>query len=302
MSDTAGNSAGRESVADRERRILAFWESNGIFEKSEGGIPGSVWDRVRARLFGRRRFVFYDGPPFATGLPHYGHILASAVKDAIPRYKTMRGFAVRRRWGWDCHGLPLEVEMEKEIGSKSKKDIEAYGIEKFNAGICGFIFKYADEWKKIIPRIGRWVDMENDYRTVNTSYIESVWSVFHRLYTNGFVSRGFKSLHICPRCATTVSNTEVADSYEMLTDTAVFVAFPLKDEPGTNLVAWTTTPWTLFGNVALGVGEGIEYAVVESGGARYVVHENALHLFPDGRVVGSRRGADLVGSGVCAAV
>ena len=253
----------RETVSDREERILRFWRENKIFEKSEGRGEKRLLHRLLRIVSLKRRFIFYDGPPFATGLPHFGNILASIVKDAVPRYKTMRGYQVRRRWGWDCHGLPLEVEMEKKIGTKTKRDIEEYGIEKFNRGIRDTIFAFVDEWKKIIPRVGRWVDMENDYRTINTAYIESVWSVFHRLHKRGFVSNGFKSLHHCPRCSTAISNAEVADNYEPLTDTAVFVLFPLKDEPDTQLVAWTTTPWTLFGNVALGVDKKMEYAVIE---------------------------------------
>ena len=241
-----------------------------------------------------RQFVFYDGPPFATGLPHYGHILVSVVKDAIPRYKTMRGFSVRRRWGWDCHGLPLEVEMEKELGIHTKKDIEEYGIGKFNEKIRNVIFTYADEWKKIIPRVGRWVDMENDYRTVDTPYIESVWSVFHRLFKRGFVSKGFKSLHLCPRCSTVVSNAEVSDSYETLNDTAVFVLFPFKDNPTVNLVAWTTTPWTLFGNVALGIDREVEYDMIEKDGRKYIIHRSAAHHI-GGDLVSTHKGAEFEG-------
>ena len=287
---------GQESVSDREKRILGFWQNNRIFEKSEAGIRLSGWDAFRFRFLKKRPYIFYDGPPFATGLPHYGHILVSAVKDAVSRYQTMRGHTIRRRWGWDCHGLPLEVEMEKKIGSKTRKDIEAYGIEQFNSGIRETIFTYADEWKKIIPRIGRWVDMENDYRTVSTAYIESVWSIFHRLHENGFVSRGFKSLHLCPRCSTTVSNTEVADSYTTLNDTAVYVLFPRRDVSDEYLVAWTTTPWTLFGNVALGVDAELEYVVVEQDGKRYVMHENALHIFDNPTVVERKKGAAYVGT------
>ena len=287
-----------ETVADRERKTLAFWRDNHIFEKSERGIPRKFFKFfgfLEGFFFRRKNFVFYDGPPFATGSPHYGHILQSVAKDAIPRYKTMRGYRVRRRWGWDCHGLPVEVEMEKKIGSKSKKDIEAYGIEKFNQGIRDTIFTYADEWKKVIPRIGRWVDMENDYRTMTTSYMESVWSIFHRLYKNNFVGKGFKSLHLCPRCSTTVSNNEVAESYTTLTDTAVYILFPLKDDSSVSLVAWTTTPWTLFGNVALGIAADEEYAVVEESGKKYIVHRNMARMFKNGRQVETKKGSELVG-------
>lgn len=284
-----------EKVSDREERILRFWRENEVFEKSEGREKVGFLLRLLRMLFPKRRFIFYDGPPFATGLPHFGNLLASIVKDAVPRYKTMRGYQVSRRWGWDCHGLPLEVEMEKKIGTKTKRDIEEYGVEKFNRGIRDTIFTYIDTWKQIIPRIGRWVDMERDYRTISTSYIESVWSVFHRLHTRGFVSNGFKSLHFCPRCSTTISNAEVADAYEPLTDTAVHVLFPLKDEPDTYLVAWTTTPWTLFGNVALGVDVDMEYAVVEKDGKKYILHESAAAVVSGGTVVGSEKGSALLG-------
>lgn len=285
----------RETVAGREERVLRFWRENSIFEKSEGREKKSFLQRVTQKLIPKRQFIMYDGPPFATGLPHFGNILASIVKDVVPRYKTMRGYQVLRRWGWDCHGLPPEVEMEKKIGTKTKRDIEEYGIEKFNRGIRDTIFAYVDEWKQIIPRIGRWVDMENDYRTLNTPYMESVWSVFHRLHQRGLVSNGFKSLHLCPRCSTVISNAEVADSYEPLTDTAVYVLFPLKDDPNTCLVAWTTTPWTLFGNVALGVDENMEYTVVEREGKKYILHQDAAGIVEGGKAAGTKKGSELVG-------
>ncbi|MCY4577169.1 MAG: class I tRNA ligase family protein [Candidatus Kaiserbacteria bacterium] len=285
----------RETVASREERMLRFWREHAIFEKSEGREKKTLLQRVVQSIVPKRKFIFYDGPPFATGLPHFGNILASIVKDAVPRYKTMRGYQVRRRWGWDCHGLPLEVEMEKKIGTKTKRDIEEYGIEQFNRGIRDTIFTYADEWKKIIPRIGRWVDMDNDYRTLNTAYIESVWSVFRRLHTRGFVSNGFKSLHLCPRCSTAISNAEVADNYEALTDTAVYVLFPLKDDSNTHLVAWTTTPWTLFGNVALGVDEKMEYTVIEKEGKKYILHQSAADNIDGGTATGTKKGSELIG-------
>ena len=285
----------QETVSEREEKVLRFWNDNAIFEKSEGRDKKSIGSTIVDFFKNRKKFIFYDGPPFATGLPHFGNILVSIVKDAVPRYKTMRGYRMKRQWGWDCHGLPLEVEMEKKIGTKTKKEIDEYGIEKFNTGIRETIFQYTNEWKNIIQRIGRWVDMENDYRTINTPYIESVWSVFHRLHKNGFVSNGFKSLHLCPRCSTVISNAEVADSYELLSDTAVYVAFPLKEDPKTNLVAWTTTPWTLFGNVALGINKNLEYTVVEQGGKRYILQPSAAHILKDGKVTGAQKGSELIG-------
>ena len=284
----------RETAAEREKKILQFWKESAIFEKSEGRVPKGFFGTIMEFLRRKKEFIFYDGPPFATGLPHFGSILVGIVKDAVPRYKTMRGYTMRRRWGWDCHGLPPEVEMEKKIGTKTKKDIEEYGIEKFNRGIRETIFTYINEWKDIIPRTGRWVDMENDYRTIDTSYTESVWSVFRKLHKKNLVSNGFKSLHLCPRCSTPVSNAEVADNYELLNDTAVYVSFPLKEDPNINLVAWTTTPWTLFGNAALGVDKNLEYTVMEKDGKQYILHKSAADILKNGKKIGIKKGSELI--------
>lgn len=170
-------------AGSREEDILEFWNERSIFEKT------------LAKDAPNGEFVFYDGPPFATGLPHYGHILAGTIKDAIPRYKTMRGYRVRRHWGWDCHGLPLENEIEKELGLETKRDIEEHGIEQFNEAARAAVLRYADEWRRIVPRMGRWVDMERDYRTMDARYIESVWWVFKRLSDKKLVYEGYKSMH-----------------------------------------------------------------------------------------------------------
>ncbi len=237
--------------AEKESEILKFWQENKIFEKSmEKKAP-------------KGDYVFYDGPPFATGTPHYGHIVASLMKDVVPRFWTMNGFNVKRRWGWDCHGLPVENLVEKELELETKKDIE----EKI--GVCGFndacrnsVMKYADVWKKFIPRMGRWVDMEDDYKTLDINYMESIWWVFKTLYGKGLIYEGFKAMHICPRCNTTLSNFEVTQNYKDITDISVIAKFELADEPNTFILAWTTTPWTLPGNVALAMGEKIEYVLV----------------------------------------
>ncbi len=256
----------KSEIAEREERILRFWRDHETFEKS------------LAKESPKGDYVFYDGPPFATGLPHYGHLLAGTIKDVIPRYKTMRGYHVPRRWGWDCHGLPIENLIEKELGLSTKKDIEEYGIEKFNRAARDAILRYEREWKKIIPRSGRWVDMENAYIAMDPEYMESIWWVFGELYRRGLTHEGFKAMHICPRCETTLSNFEVNQGYEETKDLSVTVTFPLKDEPETAFLAWTTTPWTLPGNVALAVGPEIEYALVNSGGERYIL---ALDRVPD---------------------
>jgi len=190
----------KSDVALREEAILEFWRTHAIFQKSVE-TPGGADPKGD--------FVFYDGPPFATGLPHYGHILASTIKDAVPRFWTMQGYRVRRKWGWDCHGLPLENLIEKKLGLATKRDIEAYGVKNFNEAAREAVLEYADDWKRIIPRMGRFVDMEDDYKTMDSSYTESVWWVFKSLYEKGLVYEGFKTMHLCPRCGTTLSNFEV---------------------------------------------------------------------------------------------
>lgn len=235
---------------DRELEVLKYWEENSIFSKSlEKPSPlGS--------------FVFYDGPPYGTGTPHYGHLIPGTVKDIIPRYKTMLGYSVDRRWGWDCHGLPVENLIEAELGLKTKKEIESYGIEAFNKAAKASVLRYVDVWKQIIPRTGRWVDMKNAYLTMQSNFMESGWWVFKTLFDKGLVKKGFQPMHICPRCETPLSNFEVNLGYADVTDITVTAKFALVDEPDTYVLAWTTTPWTLPGNVALALGKDIEYVSV----------------------------------------
>ncbi|MBV9159874.1 MAG: isoleucine--tRNA ligase [Candidatus Kaiserbacteria bacterium] len=247
----------KSDVAKREETILAFWNENKIFEKSV------------AQDAPNGEYAFYDGPPFATGLPHYGHIVTGLIKDVIPRYKTMRGYSVPRVWGWDCHGLPIENIVEKQLGFKHKKDIKNFGIAKFNEACRAQVMTYAHEWEKIIPRTGRWVDMEHAYRTMDKPYMESVWWVFKTIYDKGLVYEDYRSMHICTRCETTLSQQEVSEGYKDIKDIAVTVQFKVKN-PGkhglpenTYLLAWTTTPWTLPGNVALAVGKNIQYVLVK---------------------------------------
>lgn len=279
----------KSDVALREEAVFAFWEEHDIFNKSlEKDAPNGD-------------FVFYDGPPFATGLPHYGHILASAIKDAIPRFWTMNGYRVARKWGWDCHGLPLENLIEKKLGLATKRDIEEYGIKNFNEAARDTVMEYADEWARIIPRMGRFADMENDYKTMDSSYTESVWWVFHSLYEKGLVYEGFKSMHLCPRCGTTLSNFEVNQGYKDIKDIAVTVKLPLVDEPGTSLLVWTTTPWTLPGNMAAAVHKEADYVKVtmktETGDEQVILAKGRLEQLGDieHEVVAEMKGADLVG-------
>ncbi|XKT74574.1 MAG: class I tRNA ligase family protein [Patescibacteria group bacterium UBA2163] len=274
----------KSETAKREEEMLAFWNEQNIFEQTLTQTEGG------------KEFVFYDGPPFATGLPHYGHLLAGTIKDAIPRYKTMRGYHVRRRWGWDTHGLPLENQIEKELGLKNKKDIEELGIETFNEAARSAVLRYADEWKKVVPRFGRWVDMENDYRTMDWTYTESIWWIFAQLRSKGLVYEGFKSMHLCPRCGTTLSNFEVAQGYKDIKDFSVTVKLELVDEPGSYVLAWTTTPWTLPGNMAAAVNNEITYAAVKTDeGIFYVAKERVEDFFEDATIEREVAGSFLVG-------
>ena len=277
----------KSEVAKREEEVLKFWNKHRIFEKSlEKAAP-------------KGDYVFYDGPPFATGLPHYGHIVASVIKDVVPRYWTMRGYHVPRVWGWDCHGLPIENIVEKELGFKHKKEILQMGIAKFNERCRERVLTYASEWEKIIPRIGRWADMKNAYRTMDKPFMESVWWVFKQLYDKGLVYEDYRSMHICPRCETTLSQQEVSEGYRDVKDIAVTVKFELVDEPGTYFLAWTTTPWTLPGNVALAVGPDIDYVRIADETGNYILAKTAVERYQkdlkNPKVVVEMKGRDLVG-------
>ncbi len=249
-----------QSVSEKEQETLAFWNENHIFEKSVV-TPASEAPQGN--------FSFYDGPPFATGLPHYGHILAGTIKDAIPRYQSMKGNTVRRVWGWDCHGLPIENLIEKKLGLTSKKDIEDYGIDRFNHDAYESVLQYEKEWKDIIPRLGRWVDMDRPYKTMDATYTESIWWAWKTLYEKKLAYEGNKMMHICPRCETTLAQSEVGMNYEDVTDLSVTAKFELVSEsesgkPKTYVLAWTTTPWTLPGNTALAVHKDIVYVKVKT--------------------------------------
>lgn len=246
------------TASEREKEILAYWESNQIFQKS-------VEQRPR-----EKPYTFYDGPPFATGLPHYGHIIGSLIKDVVPRYWTMRGYRVERVWGWDCHGLPIENIIEEKLQLTSKKDIEEYGVAKFNEACRETNLQYADEWKKTIKRMGRWVDMDHAYKTMDPSFMESVWWVFKELWEKDLIYEGKKAMHICPRCVTVLSNFEVTLEYKQLKDLSATVKFLVTNanktldlEGDIYVLAWTTTPWTLPGNVLLAVNPEIQYSALK---------------------------------------
>jgi len=260
-----------------EKEILEYWDKNKIFEKSVNDRPED------------KPYVFYDGPPFATGLPHYGHIVAGLMKDVVPRYWTMQGYRVERVWGWDCHGLPVENIIESDLKLKSKKDIEDLGIDKFNEACRVAVLKYTEEWRRTVKRMGRWVDMEHAYKTMDIEYMESVWWVFKELWNKGLIYEGYKAMHICPRCVTPLSNFEVTQGYKDVKDISVIAKFKLKNaeklgvDGDVFVLAWTTTPWTLPGNVALAIGDDIEYKIVEFEGAKFVVAKERLQEVFEGK-------------------
>ncbi len=275
----------KSEVALREEGILAFWNKEKIFEQSV------------AKDAPKGEFVFYDGPPFATGLPHHGHLLQSTIKDTIPRYRTMQGYRVHRTWGWDCHGLPLENIIEQELGIRNKREIEERGIGVFVEAARAAVLRYADDWKKFIPRLGRWVDMEQDYKTMDTSYTESVWWAFKNLFDKGLIYEGFKGMLLCPRCGTTLSNFEVAQGYKDIEDIAVYVKLPLEGESNTSLLIWTTTAWTLPGNAAAAIHKEAIYVKVEVNGEFLILAKNRLAaaLGEEAKIITEFPGKDLVG-------
>ena len=269
-----------------EEEVLRYWEDADIFQKSISNREG------------KEKYRFYDGPPFATGLPHYGHFVPGLVKDVFPRYKTMRGYQVERQWGWDCHGLPIENIVEKELGFKNKKDILEFGVEKFNDLCRTKVLSYAKEWEVVMKRFGRFVDMEHAYHTMDVDYMESIWWVWKSLWEKGLVYESYRTMHICPRCETTLSQQEVSEGYKDVKDLAVTAKFELVDEPGTYLLAWTTTPWTLPGNVALAINQNIAYTKVESEGETYIVAFNLIQQVFAGKEyqqIEKVEGQDLIG-------
>ncbi|WKZ25046.1 MAG: isoleucine--tRNA ligase [Patescibacteria group bacterium] len=241
----------KQPFLESEERVRLFWEEAETFKASV----------EKAAPLGE--YTFYDGPPFATGTPHYGHIVSTVIKDVVPRFWTMRGYSVERRWGWDCHGLPIENIVEKELGIVNKRQIEEMGVGKFNELCRSKVLSYVDEWKKAVRQIGRWVDMENDYKTMDLDYMESVWWVFKQLWDKDLIYEGYRSMHVCPRCETTLAQAEVSENYKDVKDLSVVVKFELVDEEKTHLLAWTTTPWTLPGNVALAVKTDLDYLKVK---------------------------------------
>ena len=276
-----------------EEEVLAYWQRDDTFAES-----------VRRRE-GAPEFVFYDGPPFANGLPHYGHLLTGFVKDAVPRYKTMRGFRVPRRFGWDCHGLPAEMEAERQLGIHGHVEIQKYGVEKFNEFCRQSVLQYTGEWRSYVTRQARWVDFDGEYRTMDLSYMESVMWAFKQLWDRNLVYEGYRVLPYCWECETPLSNfeTRLDDAYRDRQDPAVTVRFTLDPAAGetlpTHLLVWTTTPWTLPSNLAIAVDPGAAYAVFEENGERLLIGAGAVGNY-EKELAGAMRtgtipGADLVG-------
>ncbi len=238
-----------------EARILKFWRQENIFRKSVEERPAD------------NEFIFYDGPPFATGLPHYGHLLAGTIKDVIPRYKTMQGYRVERRFGWDCHGLPVEYEIEQTLGLKGRPDIEEFGVGNFNEECRKIVLRYASEWRETVERMARWIDFDNDYKTMDLTFMESVWWVFEQLWKKGLIYEGVKVMPYSWRVSTPLSNFEANLNYKDIQDPSVTVRFALSSEPNTFILAWTTTPWTLPSNLALCAGPNLNYVCLKPHGS-----------------------------------
>lgn len=275
----------KESFPEREERIQALWEKGNIFKKSvEGRKKGPL-------------FTQYDGPPFATGLPHYGHLLAGTIKDVIPRYKTMKGYYVPRRFGWDTHGLPVEMEIEKALQLSGAADIEQFGIAKFNEECRSIVMRYSEEWKKTVNRMGRWVDFDQTYMTMDPTFMETVWWVFGELWKKGLVYEGYKVMPFSAQLGTPLSNFEANLNYQDVDDPSIVVEFPLVDEPETSFLVWTTTPWTLPSNLALMVGENLEYARVKKGDKIYILGKaRAEAILKEGfEVIETFKGKKLLG-------
>jgi isoleucyl-tRNA synthetase len=269
---------------DREKEIIDFWKKNKIFEKSVIKNEGNT------------EFSFYDGPPTANGKPHIGHILTRVIKDIIPRYKTMKGYHVQRKAGWDTHGLPVELEVERTLGMDGKQDIEKYGIEPFIKKCKESVWKYKGEWEKMSDRVGYWVDMDNPYITYDDNYIESVWWSLKEIDSKGLLYKGHKIVPYCPRCGTALSSHEVAQGYKDVEEISIFVKFKIKELDNAYFLAWTTTPWTLPSNVALCMNPNEEYSLITANGERYVMAKALIQsLFDEYEIIETKTGKEYEG-------
>jgi len=261
-----------------EEKILSLWDTDDSFAKclQKDGKP----------------FSFYDGPPFATGLPHYGHLLAGTIKDIVPRYWTMKGCKVPRRFGWDCHGLPIESIIQNQLNLAGIEEIQKFGIDKFNEACRGTVLKYTGEWRKTVRRMGRWVDFDNDYKTMDTDFMESVWHVFKECWDKGLIYKGYRVQPYSPALATPLSNFETNQGYKDRQDPSITLIFPLTERKGESLLVWTTTPWTLPSNLAIAVGEDIDYVLIDG---CWVAEARASTYFKEPKITAKCKGKDLAG-------
>lgn len=271
------------NYSKREEEILSFWKENDIFQKS-------INIRKNSPLY-----VFYEGPPTANGQPGIHHVIARSMKDLMCRYKTMQGFRVDRKAGWDTHGLPIEIEVEKELNLDSKAKIEEYGIDKFNAKCRESVFKYKKEWDKLTERIAYWLDLDRAYMTCSNEYIESVWHILSQFFEKGLIYQGHKIIPYCPRCETPLSSHEVAQGYKEISDPSVFVKMQLEENPDTYFLVWTTTPWTLISNIALAINPEFDYVKVEHKGEKLIMAKGLLNrvLGEDYKILEEMKGKDL---------
>jgi isoleucyl-tRNA synthetase len=279
----------QESFPELEQKVIQLWKDTNAFKRS-----------VEQRSTDKQ-FIFYDGPPFATGLPHYGHLVASTIKDIVPRYWAMKGCRVERRFGWDTHGLPIEMEMEKTLGLSGPTSIQNYGVDKFNEACRSNVLRYTEEWEQVIGRLGRWVDFENDYKTMDLSFMESVWWVFKALWDKGLIYKDFRVMPFSWRLSTALSNFEANLDYRDVQDPAITVRMPLVDEDA-SLLIWTTTPWTLPSNLAVAVGSDLDYVKArkplgDSDQQAYYVAEALMEkmLGEDAQVIEKLKGSALIG-------
>jgi len=249
-----------------EKEILAYWKEDGIFSRS-------ISDRA-----GKPGFTFYEGPPTANGKPGIHHLMARTLKDLVCRYKTMRGYQVHRKAGWDTHGLPVEIEVEKQLGFKHKDDIIRYGVAEFNKRCQESVWKYKADWELMTEQMGYWVDLSDPYITLTNDYIESVWWALKRFFDAGLIYRGYKIQPYCPRCETPLSSHEVSLGYEDVQDPSVYIRMRVKGSSDTYFLVWTTTPWTLIANVALAVAPDVMYVKVQQQGEKLILAEARLSV------------------------
>lgn len=269
MATQAGNFRGipeKISFPDEEEKILELWKELDAFQTS------------LKQNAGNKKYTFYDGPPFATGLPHYGHIAAGTIKDVVTRYFHQSGFDVERRFGWDCHGLPIEFEIDKQEGIRSRREVLEMGIGVYNEKCRGIVMRYSEEWRSRVTRLGRWIDFDADYKTMDLGFMESVWWVFKQLFDKGLVYRSSRVMPYSVGCSTVLSNFEANMNYRVVSDPSIIVNFPLVSDGDTALIAWTTTPWTLTSNLALAVHPTLSYVKIRAKGSSksYVLCEDLL--------------------------